>query len=101
MKKYAVHKLYGASGSESLQQVVIVVEDGRFHGFFPLKEELAFTEWRGGVAILSGRDSIDIQLPASWDSILSYLLEEEGRNLWHINGKDYSLRVVHHIERLL
>lgn len=99
MKKYAFHKFYGMS-DECRQQVVIVVDEGKFCDSFPLREEEAFTEWRGGVAVLSGRDSANMQLPASLDTVLSYLLENPGYNLWHIDGKDYSSGIVHHVVRL-
>lgn len=49
VRQYAVHQLWrNATTAESLQ--VVVVEGGRYVRSFPLREEMASTEWLGGIA---------------------------------------------------
>lgn len=55
VKKYACHRLYGAGKIYLTQSVVSLDEEGKVKDVSPLSEEIAATEWLGGIIILSHR----------------------------------------------
>lgn len=100
MKRYAVHVLYTERNVTCRQQVVMV-EGGRCVGHCPLTEELPFTEWMGGVAVLSGWEEIDCRLPASFEEVLHRLSDKSGDCVWHIEAADHACGTVRRLRRLL
>ena len=88
-RHYAVHLLYAGEDVVCRQQVVATVE-GRCVEHYPLTEELPFTEWIGGVAVLSGWEEADCLLPASFDDVVHWLLGKSGTHVWHIEASDYA-----------
>ena len=99
MKRYAVHCLY-EGGNPPRRQQVVVVEGGCFLHSFPLAEELPFTEWIGGVAVLSGLEQADVPLPSSFEDVLARLLSVPGGNVWHVEARDYASGIVFRVRRL-
>lgn len=99
MKRYAVHLLYMERDAVCRQQVM-EVDNGRCVEHYPLTEELPFTEWIGGVAVLSGCEETDCQLPASFEDVLHALLNKPGAYVWHIEAADYAHGTVRRLRRL-
>ena len=90
VRQYAVHQLWrNATTAESLQ--VVVVEGGRYVRSFPLREEMASTEWLGGIAFLSAQPTLTLQLPAPLRDLICcnvlpcgplHLAHSSGRGTW-------------------
>ena len=58
IKKYACHRIYKGSKSFLAQSVVSVASDGKVIACTPLSEEIASTEWIGGIVVLSNQSEI-------------------------------------------
>lgn len=63
IKNYACHRVYEGSHAYLSQSVVSITKNGEVVACKPLSQETAFTEWIGGVIVLSpiseNVDSID------------------------------------------
>lgn len=53
VKNYACHRVYEGSHPYLSQSVVSITEEGKVVACKPLSQETAFTEWTGGVIVLS------------------------------------------------
>lgn len=52
MKHYAAHYVWSAQAGLQKQFVVVLTDEGRVHGIFPLTEEIESVEWHPGVICL-------------------------------------------------
>lgn len=89
MKRYASHRLYEASGRYQGQSVVTLDHDGTVVECAPLTSETPATEWLGGVIVLSGRATIQLDgsPQATFDCLFSG--DEPKRYAWHISDFDF------------
>ena len=88
MKKYACNRLYVSRNRYVSQSVVSIDEEGRVSGYSSLVEEIAFTEWIGGVIFLSDKESLS---SSSGFKALAQEITEEGypTYAWHISNFDF------------
>lgn len=88
MKKYACNRLYLNDGRYYPQSVVILDDKGEVAGHAPLTEETSFTEWIGGVIIISHQK--DSFLTQDFKT-MSEEKESAGHPLyaWHISHFDF------------
>lgn len=101
VRQYAVHQLWrNATTAESLQ--VVVVEGGRYVRSFPLREEMASTEWLGGIAFLSAQPTLTLQLPAPFETLFAAMFSPAGPYIWHIVPEEGRGGMpIHRLHRLL
>lgn len=111
-KRFAAHQLI-ISANCRLKQYVVEMEGKIVSRIFPLTEEIAFTEWIGGMIILSADNEKikHMQLPTKLESVLMLLADnsiqekgviEENQQLcaWHISAEDVSAGIVHAMRQL-
>ena len=83
-----------------LYQQIMALENGKFRNTFTLEDELPFVKWLGGMAILSGIETVELNFPCPLIDLQSYLLEKEGNFVWHISPEEYSSGLIYNICRL-
>lgn len=104
-KKFAAHQVI-VSNNDHYKQYVVEIENKTVTRFFPLKEEIAFTEWIGGTIILSPRDELvkEIKFPIKMERLIIILTEASNHQgplyAWHISMEDTSEGVVHSVRQL-
>ena len=89
-KNYACHRVYDSYNHHESQSVVAISEKGEVIGYTPLMHETSFTEWIGGVIILSPLTEIP-----TYPNFRSMVLEmttpaQAPLYAWHITGFDFS-----------
>lgn len=58
IKNYACHRIYIGGQSILTQSIVSVTSNGEVVACTPLSEEIASTEWIGGIVVLSNQSEI-------------------------------------------
>ena len=89
MKRYACHRLYKSLDYYEGRSFVTLNDDGIVMETGPLTEEMAATEWIGGVIILSGKTEIPYDGDA-WSKFCC-LLSGDAPTIyaWHISTFDF------------
>ena len=89
MKKYACHRLYKSLDHYDGRSFVALNNEGVVMETGPLMEEMAATEWIGGVIILSEKSKIscDGDVRAKFCSLLSG--DAPAIYAWHISTFDF------------
>ncbi len=104
-RNYAAHQLV-LSADERLSRQVVTLEEGRLAGYFPLQGEPAFTQWLGGMIVLSSLDALPdaAQCPVSLDELVRLLTMEnnEASDLyaWHVAAADVATGLVRAVRLL-
>lgn len=85
MKKYACHRIYDRESHYYPQSVVVINDDGRIDAVYQFEQEMASTEWIGGIIVLS--DKAVMTPHRDFKSILRYLTSSTGQALyaWHFS----------------
>ena len=90
MKRYACHRLYTSNGFTNNKMIVCIDSDGKVVSCEEMNEEVPFTQWIGGIILLSPKSDLKItdnfiKLVKSLDTSL------HNDNLaWHISHFDFS-----------
>lgn len=109
-KRFAAHQIIISSECK-FKQYVVEMEGRLVSRIFPLTEEIAFTEWIGGIIILSPYNERTklIQLPMDLKSVLMFFLTESMQEkeigsqpfyAWHISSEEISTGIIHTIRQL-
>jgi len=104
-RNYAAHRLI-LSADEHLSHQVVALEDGRVAGHCPLVGEPAFTQWLGGVIILSSSDALPdaLHCPVPLDELIRLLTRGNNETsvsyAWHVTAADAATGVVRSVRRL-
>lgn len=104
-KKFAAHQVIVSNGNH-YKQYVVEIENKAVIRFFPLKEEVAFTEWIGGTIILSPYNELikEIKFPVKIEYLMTILTEvcdhQSSLYAWHISAEDTLEGVVHSVRQL-
>ena len=61
-RNYACHRVYKVSGHYQSQSVVTITENGEFIDCRPLSHEIPFTEWIGGIVMLSSDSELSLPI---------------------------------------
>ncbi len=105
-KRFASHFIV-FTVTEQKTRYVVELEEGCVTDTFPLEEEIAFTEWIGGIIVLTPHREVKpnvLQLPASVESVIENLTAPAiGKQTyaWHITPEDAVSGQVHHLRRLV
>lgn len=88
MKKFACNRLYVSHNRYVSQSVVSIDEEGKVSGYSSLVEEIASTEWIGGVIFLSDKERLT---SSSGFKALAQEITEGGcaTYAWHISNFDF------------
>lgn len=88
MKKFACNRLYVSYNRYVSQSVVSIDEEGKVSGYSSLVEEIASTEWIGGVIFLSDKERL---ASSSGFKALAQEITEGGcaTYAWHISNFDF------------
>ena len=62
LKNYACHRVYEVSGHYQSQSVVTITEEGEVTDCKPLSQEIPFTEWIGGIIMLSPDSKLSLPI---------------------------------------
>ena len=89
MKRYACHRLYKSLDHYEGRSFVSLNDEGIVMETGPLTEEMAATEWIGGVIILSGKSEIPYEsdVKSKFFSLLSG--DAPANYAWHISTFDF------------
>lgn len=89
IRRYACHRVYDSCRHRFAQSVVSLNEEGMVVSCTPLSEETSFTEWIGGVIVLSTRK--DLVCAEDFQSLLHSMTQEDSakRYAWHISSFDF------------
>ena len=89
-KNYACHRVYDSYNHYRPQSVVAISEKGEVMECMPLMHETSFTEWIGGVIILS--PLTEIPTYPNFRSMVQEMTTPAQAPLyaWHITGFDFS-----------
>jgi len=104
-KRFAAHQVFVHSDNH-YKQYVVETENKTVIRFFPLKEEIAFTEWIGGTIILSPYNELikGIEFPIKIEYLIIILTEVRNHqgplHAWHISAEDTSEGIVHSVRQL-
>ena len=90
LKNYACHRVYGGDIHYHTQSVVSISANGEFVECRPLTQETSFTEWIGGVIVLSPEP--ELTLPLDFKTLCQPTKKgDESSPLyaWHISDFDF------------
>ena len=89
MKKYACHRIYDCESHYYPQSVVMNNDTGRIDTIYQFDQEMASTEWIGGIIILS--DKGEMAPHRDFKSILRYLTCPTNQALyaWHFSAFNF------------
>ena len=89
-KNYACHRVYDSYNHYRPQSVVAISENGEVMECMPLMHETSFTEWIGGVIILSPLQAIPTY--PDFGTMVKEMTTPAQAPLyaWHIAGFDFS-----------
>lgn len=89
-KNYACHRVYDSYNHYESQSVVAISENGEVIGCTPLMHETSFTEWIGGVIVLSPLKEIPTY--PDFGTMVKEMTTSAQAPLyaWHIAGFDFS-----------
>lgn len=87
--KYACHRLYDTATHYYSQMTVCVNGSGKVDSFSTLTEETSFTQWIGGIIILS--DKTDIPPYQNFQQLIQELTSSNQEKVyaWHISTFDF------------
>lgn len=90
IRRYACHRVYDTPCHYFSQSVISLNEEGMFVSCTPLSEETSFTEWIGGVIVLSSRK--DLICEKDFQSLLHSMNQDDSakRYAWHISSFDFA-----------
>lgn len=90
-KKYACHRVYDSCNHYQSQSVVAVSESGEVIGCTPLVQETSFTEWIGGVIILSPLTEVSFHTD-DFGTMLHEMtsIRQTPLYAWHISNFDFT-----------
>lgn len=89
-KNYACHRVYDGAHHFLSQSVVSINEDGEVMDCKPLSQETAFTEWIGGVIVLSTKK--ELTLPTDFDHLRQDATKGNEKSplyAWHISDFNF------------
>lgn len=103
-KRFAAHQVI-TSVNDRYKQYVVEVEGNTVSHIFPLTEEIAFTEWIGGIIILSSRQNAisHIVFPIQTEALIAILTENSDLKTcqaWHISPDEVAAGTVHAVRLL-
>ena len=89
-KNYACHRVYDSYNHYESQSVVAISDKGEVIGCRPLMHETSFTEWIGGVIVLSHQREIPTY--TDFKTMLGEITHQGQAPLyaWHIAGFDFT-----------
>lgn len=89
-RKYACHRVYDKCNHYHPQSVVSLTEKGEFIGCNPLVHETSFTQWIGGVIVLSPLS--DMTHYTDFQTMLREMthIDQAPLYAWHISDFDFS-----------
>lgn len=89
-RKYACHRVYDGYNHYQPQSVVSLTEKGEFIGCTPLVHETSFTQWIGGVIVLSPLS--ELAHYTDFQTMLREVTDIDQAPLyaWHISDFDFS-----------
>lgn len=89
-RRVACHRVYDSYNHYEAQSVVAITMQGEVIGCTPLIHETSFTEWIGGVIVLSPLS--DMPCVSDFKSMTSEMTGQQGNPLyaWHISDFDFS-----------
>ena len=90
IKNYACHRVYEGSHAYLSQSVVSITKNGEVVACKPLSQETAFTEWIGGVIVLSPIS--DMTHSTDSQTMLREMthIDQAPLYAWHISDFDFS-----------
>jgi len=88
--RYACHRVYDSYNHYETQSVVAITGNGEVIGCTPLTQETSFTEWIGGVIVLSPFS--EMESTEDFQAIIGKVAhgEESPLYAWHISHFDFS-----------
>ena len=89
-KNYACHRVYDSYNHYESQSVVAISENGEVIGCTPLMHETSFTEWIGGVIVLSPLKEIPTYPDFGTMVKEMTTFAQAPLYAWHIAGFDFS-----------
>lgn len=94
-RRYACHRVYDAAGHYFRQSVIALDEAGRVISIRPLTEETSFTEWLGGIILLSPFQRIEDFQDGDFAGLLPPQKEKVPNPLyaWHLSSFDFEHEV--------
>lgn len=89
-KRYACHRVYDSYNHHYPQSVVAITEKGEVTGCTPLIHETSFTEWIGGVIVLSPLS--EMEKHTDFQCMIHRMTGTHRTPLyaWHISDFDFS-----------
>ena len=90
-KRYACHRVYDGCNHYHPQSVVTVTEKGEVLECASLTHETPFTEWIGGVIILS--PMIELSMARDFKTLLNNAFREKNDShlyAWHVSHFDFT-----------
>ena len=90
IKNYACHRVYEGSHAYLSQSVVSITKNGEVVACKPLSQETAFTEWIGGVIVLSPKK--ELTLPTDFDYLRQDATKGNEKSplyAWHISDFNF------------
>ena len=89
-RKYACHRVYDRCNHYHPQSVVSLTEKGEFIGCDPLVHETSFTQWIGGVIVLSPKK--ELTLPTDFDHLRQDATKGNEKSplyAWHVSDFNF------------
>ncbi len=111
IKRYAAHWVITPEKNR-LKQSIVELEEGSVTCIVPLTEETAFTEWIGGIIIVSSFDQCkeQLSLPMEMEQLISFFIGQmvvyesdtntPALHAWHITPEDMASGIVRSLQRL-
>lgn len=90
VRNYACHRVYDAPNHYRPQSVVTITTYGEVLEIKPLSHESAFTEWIGGIILLSSET--ELTLPTDFKTLRLQMKEGDPSSplyAWHISGFNF------------
>lgn len=89
-RRYACHRVYDSCNHYESQSVVAISDQGEVIGYMPLTQETSFTEWIGGVIVLS--PSPEMGSVTDFKSMTNGMvhLDQTPLYAWHVSNFDFS-----------
>lgn len=93
-KKYACHRVYDSYHHYLNQSVVAISSHGEVLSVTSLSEETSFTEWIGGIIILS--HLTEIPLHTDFQELIHHLTSHTQSPLyaWHVSDFDFQQEII-------
>ena len=90
IKNYACHRVYEGSHAYLSQSVVSITKNGEVVACKPLSQETAFTEWIGGVIVLSPSPEMDSV--TDFKTMTNGMVHQDQTPLyaWHVSNFDFT-----------